>query len=247
MKFYVYALIDPRTDRPFYVGKGKDERAYHHLRETYARSDNKRKWHRIRKIREDGLEPYVEFLATDIDERTAFCIEKDVISTHGRVGFDENGILLNLSLGGDGPSGYRHTAETRALLSEKSKQRVRGPLSEETKAKISASSKGRKNTFTSERNAKISATVRSPEWREKYKDKIAANTAKITGRKKSEAEIEKIRAKLIGRQIPDEERARMLANKPEMTDEVREKISASKKGKPWSEARRAAQKRRISK
>jgi len=32
--FYVYALIDPRNNKPFYVGKGKGERWKHHFRET---------------------------------------------------------------------------------------------------------------------------------------------------------------------------------------------------------------------
>jgi len=29
--FYVYQLIDPRDSLIFYVGKGKDDRMYHHL------------------------------------------------------------------------------------------------------------------------------------------------------------------------------------------------------------------------
>jgi hypothetical protein len=35
-KYYVYLLIDPRTDRPFYVGKGCRDRMYQHRAEATA-------------------------------------------------------------------------------------------------------------------------------------------------------------------------------------------------------------------
>ena len=30
--YYVYALIDPRNNKPFYIGKGKDNRAESHAK-----------------------------------------------------------------------------------------------------------------------------------------------------------------------------------------------------------------------
>jgi hypothetical protein len=36
LKFYVYALIDPRTDRVFYIGKGKGSRIYAHVEASEA-------------------------------------------------------------------------------------------------------------------------------------------------------------------------------------------------------------------
>ena len=32
--FYVYGLIDPRTNQLFYIGKGKDNRVFEHEKES---------------------------------------------------------------------------------------------------------------------------------------------------------------------------------------------------------------------
>ena len=32
LKYYVYLLIDPFINQPFYVGKGKDDRVFNHLK-----------------------------------------------------------------------------------------------------------------------------------------------------------------------------------------------------------------------
>jgi hypothetical protein len=230
--FYVYALVDPITSGPFYIGKGHGKRCQQHLKESYDRSDNKRKWHRIDLIRSQGSEPLIEILMQTESEHEALAREKALIAHWGRIGFEEGGILTNLTKGGDGVSGYKHTEDTKQLAS-----RPKGKPSEETKQKISASTKGR--TFNANSRRKMSESAKNA-WkngREVSPNSIAA----IVGRKKTEEEKAKIRSKLKGRVVPDDERQRMLANKPEMTAEIRSKISATKKGKPWSEARRRAQ------
>ncbi|HIO04524.1 MAG TPA: GIY-YIG nuclease family protein, partial [Gammaproteobacteria bacterium] len=45
MKYYVYLLLDPITDEIFYVGKGKGNRVFSHLKDI---SDNDK----VRKIQE---------------------------------------------------------------------------------------------------------------------------------------------------------------------------------------------------
>lgn len=34
MQYYVYALIDPKNNMPFYIGKGKDKRLKQHFKEA---------------------------------------------------------------------------------------------------------------------------------------------------------------------------------------------------------------------
>ena len=52
--YYVYALIDPITDLPFYIGKGKNNRCYSHLKETQSNTDNIFKFRKIQSIISNG-------------------------------------------------------------------------------------------------------------------------------------------------------------------------------------------------
>jgi len=78
--YYVYLYIDPDTNQPFYVGKGKNARALSHLSEQ-AES---RKCERIAQLRAEGKEPRIDVLAHGLkDEETAFRIEAAVIDLFG--------------------------------------------------------------------------------------------------------------------------------------------------------------------
>ena len=75
LKYYVYLYIDPRNNEIFYVGKGKGNRCFSHLKET---SETK-KINRIEEIRKEGKEPLIEFLIHGIDEDTALRVEAAII------------------------------------------------------------------------------------------------------------------------------------------------------------------------
>jgi hypothetical protein len=78
--YYVYLYIDPRTEQPFYVGKGQSQRALSHLSDE-AES---RKCARIAELRAVGKEPRIDILAHGLrDEETAFRIEAAVIDLFG--------------------------------------------------------------------------------------------------------------------------------------------------------------------
>jgi hypothetical protein len=78
----VYMLVDPRTDEPFYVGKGTKQRVATHGREAGMErgSGNRAKRRRILEIRADGYEPRIDIvqhhLSTDAE---AFRVEAALI------------------------------------------------------------------------------------------------------------------------------------------------------------------------
>ena len=80
--FYVYTLTDPRTAKVFYVGKGKDRRAWQHTEDAKkGRKGNERKLAIIREILEAGGEPVVLKVAEYDDEADAFEHEAELIAT----------------------------------------------------------------------------------------------------------------------------------------------------------------------
>jgi hypothetical protein len=95
--YYVYELIDPRVNFPFYVGKGKGDRVYFHLSEqSRVKSDNFKKFDKIKKIRKEGYEPEVKIVKYFEDENDAYEYEEELIITYGRRDIDESGILTNI-------------------------------------------------------------------------------------------------------------------------------------------------------
>jgi len=106
--YYVYCYIDPVTDKPFYVGKGKQNRANVHMFIPRDKTKNKNKTrfkNKLDKMKEEGVEPKIIFLAQNIqDENIAYQIEESYIKQYGRKGYDENGILLNICEGSRPPN-----------------------------------------------------------------------------------------------------------------------------------------------
>ncbi|MFN8471575.1 MAG: hypothetical protein U0822_05095 [Anaerolineae bacterium] len=78
--YYVYLYIDPRTNRPFYVGKGQGQRVLDHLYQTGESA----KLRVLAELRQEGKEPRIDILAHRLkDEETAFRIEAAVIDLLG--------------------------------------------------------------------------------------------------------------------------------------------------------------------
>ena len=78
--YYVYLYVDPRSNRPFYVGKGCGERVLSHL----TADGESRKVQVLSELRAAGLEPRLEILAHGLaDEETALRIEAAVIDLVG--------------------------------------------------------------------------------------------------------------------------------------------------------------------
>jgi len=84
LKTYVYRLIDPRNGETFYVGKGKGNRVFAHIRAEHVLDgdeiDNRLK--RIREIRLAGFEVAHVIHRHGMDEKTAFEVEAALIDAY---------------------------------------------------------------------------------------------------------------------------------------------------------------------
>jgi hypothetical protein len=85
LKFYVYRLVDPRSNRTFYVGKGQDNRVFQHIREEIEANDEdlmSLKLETIKDIKNNGAN--VEFIIHrhGMDEVTAFNVEAALIDAY---------------------------------------------------------------------------------------------------------------------------------------------------------------------
>ena len=100
-KFYIYLHKTADTLETFYVGKGKDNRAW----STRGRS---KFWSRVK----DKHGYIVEIVSTGLSEHEAFLKEKELIKFYGRR--DKNqGNLVNLTDGGEGVSGFIWSEESK--------------------------------------------------------------------------------------------------------------------------------------
>lgn len=81
-RFYVYELIDPRTDKVFYVGKGQNDRVDQHEIEA-ARGGQSHKCNLIRKIKASGNKVKKNIVQRFSDENEAYSFETKRISEIG--------------------------------------------------------------------------------------------------------------------------------------------------------------------
>lgn len=120
-KFYVYLYRDVRPERegvPIYVGKGINGRARFH----WERGCTSRGLREIlRDIKAASLVPVVEIVARFHTEAEAFHYERQLILRFGRRELG-TGPLCNLSDGGEGPVGHRHTTDVLAKIAEASRK-----------------------------------------------------------------------------------------------------------------------------
>src|SRR4051812_4099199 len=97
--YYVYIYYDTRVSPPLpiYVGKGKKNRIYTHLRKKGSHNPGLKG--KINHIRELGLEPYYEFYKKHLSFKEAMEIETALIKNIGRLN-NNSGPLCNLTDGG---------------------------------------------------------------------------------------------------------------------------------------------------
>lgn len=122
-EFYTYIYYDPsRNNEPIYIGKGKDDRVWVHLK-----SSNKKSYfiRRLLKMKRNGINPVIGIINCK-DEEQALSLEIWFIYKFGRKDL-KLGTLLNLTDGGEGISGAKliFTKEHKDKLSEASKGKLK--------------------------------------------------------------------------------------------------------------------------
>lgn len=105
MNYYVYDLIDPRTNQVFYVGKGQAQRMYTHVANVMkGRMDsNTNKCKRIKEILDSGLQVEHKIICSNLTHREALIQERQRIKLFGRI-YNNTGILLNIKSGDEKPT-----------------------------------------------------------------------------------------------------------------------------------------------
>ena len=79
--YYVYGLIDPRTDRLFYIGKGTGNRVFQHVAESGKHPDSeKEKLRIIKEIEESGYQVKHILINWGLCEPEAFASEASLIN-----------------------------------------------------------------------------------------------------------------------------------------------------------------------
>jgi hypothetical protein len=193
-RFYTYAYL--REDRtPYYIGKGTGRRLYNKDKTEVRRPKDKSR---------------IIYLKQNLTEEEAFKHEIYMISVFGRKDL-RTGILRNKTDGGDGCSGYKHSAEVISKFRSKK-------LSEDHKKKLSAVKSGKNHhnygkSLPEKTRKKISKSNTGKSHSQETKDKLS----KFNKGKKLSQEIKN--------KISQSNKGRIV------TQETRDKISKSQKGK----------------
>lgn len=153
MFFYCYTWHDPKTGIPRYVGKGQGNRVWEHLVDT----NHSRTRHMLRKRFKDGFICLPKIIVCET-EQEAIDLEISLIKFYGRQDL-KTGTLFNLTNGGEGTSGLRHSEQTKLKMSASHSGKS---LSEEHKKSLSNVKMGKElSSFHCE---KISKGKRGKPW-----------------------------------------------------------------------------------
>lgn len=81
-EFYVYALVDPRDNQIFYIGKGTKNRVFNHVDKAIDNIDKKTaKLDLIREIKKSGNEVLQYIIRSSLSEKEALFLESALIDT----------------------------------------------------------------------------------------------------------------------------------------------------------------------
>lgn len=169
--YYVYGHYILGSENPFYIGKGKEQRAWVTQHRNFL-------WKEI--VAEHAYE--VRIIQNNMNEADALLLETKLIESYGRIDLD-TGILVNMTEGGNGGMGVLMTEEYRQKLSNSARVRWQSDQYRE-KQSVSQSTSWKNKEIRNKRIARMSAPDvkiknsqskkdmwKNPEYRKKNLDK----------------------------------------------------------------------------
>ena len=115
--YYVYALVDPRSQKIFYIGKGKRNRVSNHIDEALDNTEKETaKLNLIRQIQSSGKEVLQYIIRSSLSEEEALFLEACLIDVLNFKDFKLNSVLSNIVLG--------HHRDKEKLLIEQNKTTI---------------------------------------------------------------------------------------------------------------------------
>ena len=99
LQYYVYCLVDPRTNRIFYIGKGSGNRIFNHANDALNDNLSSLKLNIIREIRSSGQKVSYYIIRHGLNKDEALLVESVLIDMLTYEKFNTESILANIQSG----------------------------------------------------------------------------------------------------------------------------------------------------